>query len=212
MAKRLSFQQIDQIKKLRSFGFSLPEISKKLNIGQGTVWRHIQGIKILDKYKKVWSEKRKPSIRRKMLAVNSANAKAQRVITNLSIKEKLLVLASLYWAEGAKIDFNLTNSDPALVRVFIQSLKDVLKIPNSRLKLNIRIYEDLDKEKCINFWLQNTGLARSNLSSVNTLSGKKTGKLEYGMCRVRVIKGGDMLKYMVAVRHEIAKKFEDPNY
>lgn len=66
-------------------------------------------------------------------------------------------------------------------------------------RISIRIYEDLDKEKCIIYWLSITGLRREQLISVNVLQGKKIGKLEYGMCRVRVKKGGNLLKKIKAI-------------
>jgi len=192
---------------MRSHGFSLPEISLKLRVGQGTVWRHIQGVKISDKYKNIWLEKRKPSIRRKNEALKRAEMLANGTISDLSEKEKLLILASLYWAEGAKADFNLTNTDPDLINIFVKGLCNSLEISRDRLRLNVRIYEDMDREKCLKFWFRVTGLSSENLSSVNVLFGKKSGKLKYGMCRVRVTKGGDMLKYLVALRHKIVEIF-----
>ena len=211
MAKRLFPEKIERIKFLRSQGHSLSEISKVLEIGQGTVWRYVKGVVISGKYKKIWLEKRKGSVRRKAQAERKAKIKADKNVKSISTKEKLLILSSLYWAEGAKVDFNLTNTDSDLVRVFIKSLKDVLGISNDRLRLNIRIYEDMDSEACVRFWLNQTKLTRANLSSVNVLTGKKLGKLKYGMCRVRVIKGGDMLKYLVAVRSQIIRLIERPH-
>jgi restriction system protein len=43
--------------------------------------------------------------------------------------------------------------------------------------------------------------------NVNVLRGKKKGKLKYGMCRVRILKGGDMLKYMRALNNRIVNIF-----
>lgn len=210
VAKHLTSEKLREIKKLRSHGYSLPEISRKVEVGQGTVWRHIQGVKILDEYKKIWLEKRKPSVKRRNEALKNANVLARRVIVNLSNKEKLLILASLYWAEGAKVDFNLTNTDQNLIRFFVHGVRDVLGIPEDRLRLNIRVYEDMDRDMCVNFWLGVTGLTLKNLSSVNVLFGKKSGKLKYGMCRIRVTKGGSVLKYLVAVRQRIIKSIKKP--
>ena len=36
-----------------------------------------------------------------------------------------LIAASLYWAEGAKKDFSLTNSDPEMIRVFVMILRKI---------------------------------------------------------------------------------------
>ena len=211
MANHLSPEKIEKIKFLRSHGNSLSEISHRVGVGQGTAWRYIQGVRILPRFEKEWLDKRNGSVKRKEMAEKLAFSRADLAIKKLSFKEKLLILSSLYWAEGAKVDFNLTNTDPDLVRVFIRCLKDVIGISNDRLRLNIRIYEDMDSESCISFWLNLTGLTRTNLSSVNVLMGKKIGKLKYGMCRVRVTKGGDVLKYLVAVRKRVIKLIESPH-
>ena len=211
MAKHLSPEKVERIKLLRSQGHSLSEISREIGIGQSTACRYVQGIKILPKFRKIWLKKRNGSTKRKEKAENLAIYKAGLIVRKLSDKEKLLILSSLYWAEGAKVDFNLTNTDPDLVKIFIKSLKDVIGISDDRLRLNIRIYEDMDSETCVKFWLNLTGLTRDNLSSVNVLIGKKLGKLKYGMCRVRVTKGGDVLKYLVAVRQRIITLFEGPH-
>lgn len=207
MAKHLTSSQIKRIKSLRLRGHSLPEISNKLKIGKGTAWSYIQGVKMLPKFEKIWLNKRKGSIKLKENRELIALKKAKANIKSLSKKEKLLILSSLYWAEGAKVDFNLTNTDPNLITVFIKSLKEIFGVENDRLRINIRIYEDMNAEDCIYYWFKLTGLARTNLSSVNVLKGKKTGKLKYGMCRIRVTKGGDMLKYLVAVRKRLIELY-----
>ena len=100
--------------------------------------------------------------------------------------------------------FGLSNTDPNLIRVFVNCLEDVFKVDKTRLRISARTYEDLDKEKCLDFWSQITGVRKDNFVSVNILAGKKKGKLEHGMCRVRVLKGGDILKKIVAVNKVIA--------
>lgn len=207
MSRRISSDVIEKTKLLRTKGWTIPELSKKFNIGKATVSRYIKNIQILPEYENLWLSKRNGSVRRKEKAEKEAAGKANKAINNLSNKEKLLILASLYWAEGAKVDSNLTNTDPDLVKIFVNGLREIIGITNDRLRLNIRIYEDMDKEKCIDYWFKVTGLAKDNLSSVNVLSGKKKGKLKYGMCRVRIVKGGDVLKYLVAIRQKIVNLF-----
>jgi hypothetical protein len=43
--------------------------------------------------------------------------------------------------------------------------------------------------------------------NVNILKGKKSGKCPFGMCRVRVKKGGNMLKYIKALKNIVIEKF-----
>jgi len=43
--------------------------------------------------------------------------------------------------------------------------------------------------------------------SVNVLDGKKNGKLIYGMCRIRITKGADVLKYIKALKNRVVSLF-----
>jgi|WetSurSiteA1Bulk_404760.scaffolds.fasta_scaffold00782_13 hypothetical protein len=205
MGKHLKQREIRHLKKLRAEGWSLNELKNRFNIAQGTAWRHVNKVKIMPEYFDLWVKKKKGSLKRKIEAENSAISKAGKRLKSLSLKEKELILISLYWAEGAKKDFNVTNTDPDMILLIIRCLKEVFDISEDRVKINIRIYEDMDEEKCVGYWLLKTGLASANLSSVNVLKGRKLGKLPYGMCRLRLIKGGDMLKYMVAARRRIVE-------
>jgi hypothetical protein len=207
VARRLTEEVKSEIKKLRSQGWSLPELRRKFGIGNGTVMRYIQGVEILPEYKDFWLQKRKSSVNRKVLAENKAYNKALKTITSLKDKERELILASLYWGEGGKGDFNLTNTDPDLIRVFVKGLTEIYNIPVSKIRLSLRLYEDLDRDKCIDYWSQITGVPKENYRSVNVLVGKKLGKLMYGMCRLRIEKGGDMLKYLKALRRRIIETF-----
>ena len=188
---------------LRSKGYTIPELKSKFKIGYGAVWRHIHTVKILPQYEYIWENKRKGSLKRKLTAEAEAKKNAIKLISHLSTKEKTLILSCLYWAEGNKKDFCLTNTDPNIIRLFIEGLIQILKVPKDKIRINIRIYEDINRQKSTAFWLKVTGLAKENLSSINILEGKKKGKLKYGMCRVRVLKGGNMLKYLQAINKQI---------
>lgn len=207
MPKLISKETIKKIKLLRQKGYSLPEITKEVKAGYGSVYRYIQGVKILPKYQKVWFGKRGGSFKRMKLAENKAKNKANKTINSLSDKEKIIFLTALYWGEGSKSDFNLMNTDADLIRVFIQGLQEIFNISKDRLRISIRIYEDLDKNECLKYWSKITGVPAKKFVSVNILKGNKKGKLAYGMCRIRILKGGDMLKYIKALKNKVTDLF-----
>lgn len=136
-----------------------------------------------------------------------AQDQARKTITSLTKKEKIIFLSALYWGEGGKTDFNFINSDPNLIKVYIEGLQNVFGVTKDKLKVSIRIYEDLDKEKCLEYWSFVTGVPINKFVNVNILKGKKIGKLSYGMCRIRITKGGDMLKYIKAVYGRVSALF-----
>ena len=207
MSKLIPKETILKIKNLRSKGYSLPEIQREVGVGAGSVFRHIHGVKILPEYVQQWHMKRGGSFKRMKMREKQAVEKANDSIPSVSTKEKLIFLTALYWGEGSKGDLNLMNSDPELVRVFVQGLKEVFQVPGDHLRVSIRIYEDLDRQKCLQYWSNITGIPAEEFVSVDVIEGRKKGKLPYGMCRIRVLKGCDLLKYMKALRVRISSLF-----
>jgi DNA-binding transcriptional MerR regulator len=203
MSKRVTVKMLNEIIRLRQNGCTISEIKNKLKLGQGTVYRYTRQVNIMPEFLPAWLAKKSTSIHRKQRDLAVANEKAKKDIKMLSKKEKVLILSSLYWAEGSKSDFGLSNTDPSLIKVFILCLKDILQVQTDDLRVSIRIYEDLNKDKCLSYWSAITGVSKDDFVSVNVLKGKKAGKLSYGMCRVRVKKGGNLLKYILAIKDQI---------
>lgn len=207
MSKRISQDLIKRVRSLRKKGWSFNEIKRETLLCSGSVYRYASKVKILPEYKLIWKSKQGGSVLRKKKAEDRAAERASEMIKSISEKEKLIFLSALYWGEGGKGDFNLTNTDPELIKVFVKGLREVLEIKTEDFRVSIRTYEDLDKDKCLCFWSKITGVAKDKFVNVNVLKGKKIGKLEYGMCRLRIKKGGDMLKYLTALRKEITRLF-----
>ncbi len=205
--KRLDSETIQKIKLLRSQGNSLPEISEELHIPKTTVFRYVRGVEILPEFLTTWSIKRGGSRKRKLLKETKAFEEGKKLVKKLSNKEKILFLSALYWAEGNKKGFDLSNTDPALIKVYVDGLREVFGVDDDRIRVSIRLYEDLDKDKCLSFWAQIVNIPKEKFIGVNILSGKKKGKLEYGMCRVRVLKGGDLLKKVNGINKAVIKNF-----
>lgn len=61
----------------------------------------------------------------------------------------------------------------------------------------------------IRYWAQIIGIPSNRILNVNILKGKKRGKLQYGMCRVRVTKGGNYLKLLQSVAKVITEKLDN---
>jgi hypothetical protein len=202
-----NLEEINKITDLRKNGHTIPEISSLLNIPKTTVYRYASKTEILPKYQEIWKIKRGGSTKRMILAQDKAYLEGKNLVKKLSSKERQLFLSSLYWAEGSKKDFGLSNSDPHLISVFTNILEQEFNIVKSDLRISIRTYEDLDKDACLEFWSKVVGIPKEEFVSVNVLSGKKVGKLKYGMCRVRVVKGGSLLKRIQGINKAIVECF-----
>lgn len=198
MGKRVNKSQIKRIVFLRERGHSLPEIRRLTSHSNGTVFKYIQGVEILPEFRELWKNKRRSSTARMIKEHAKALTHARKLVKKLNKKEKIIIAACLYWAEGEKRDLSLSNTDPKLIRVFIECL-DILGVGKDNLRITIRTYEDLDRKTVINFWAKVIGIPPRQIINVNVLKGKKKGKLKYGMCRVRVTKGGYLLKILHSI-------------
>jgi len=182
-------------------------MAKAVGVGYGTAFRYVREVEVALEYRKNWLGKRGGSIKRKRIAEEKAQLRARRVIGSLTDKERLIFATALYWGEGNKKDFILTNSDPRLVKVFVTGIRRIFSLPKDRLKAGIRIFEDMDHDRCLEFWSGVVGIPVEDFVSTEVLKGKKKGKLPYGMCRIRVSKGGEMLKYFQALSEAVSEAF-----
>jgi hypothetical protein len=199
----LTWDKIKNIQELRKKGFSIPEIAKQEQISKSTVLRRVQGIEILPEHKQRWLGRKNASKIISERSWNSAIEKGRELLPEVFDEHLALIAASLYWAEGAKNDFSFTNSDPNMVKVFVSILRKTFLVKDEDFKISLRLYEDLDKSDCIKFWSAIVGVNLANNVSIHTLNGSKKGKLKYGMCRVRVKKGGLLLKTIFAINKRV---------
>lgn len=183
----------------------MPEIASDLALSKATVLKYIQGIDIDSKYKGQWFGKRGGSRRRKERLVYEAN---RNVMDDLQSpkREKLIMLITLYWCEGGKSDLNFMNSDPKMLRLYVFLLRELFSLEDGRIKLSIRLYGDM-KEKEVqikNYWANLLNIPLSNFGRSEFVKPGKKNKFLFGMCRVRVLRGGFLLKYLEAGRKQIA--------
>jgi hypothetical protein len=74
--------------------------------------------------------------------------------TKLNLFQKRLLCAMIYWCEGAKRDTSIkfTNSDPALVSLFVGLLREIFELDESKFRVIVHIHEyHLDDEQK-KFW------------------------------------------------------------
>jgi hypothetical protein len=102
----------------------------------------------------------------------------------------------LFWAEGSRsrnfVEF--TNSDPAMVRLFVDFLRQSFHVPDEKIAVRCSLFADhLPRQREVEqFWLDATRLSSTNLrkSIVNRYSKyskkKRQNKLPYGTCRIKV--------------------------
>lgn len=211
MAKNpLSRNQIKRIVQLRKRGHSLPEIRNVTGHGKATIFKYIQNVEIHPRFIERWNNRRKSSISRMIENQRKARIEAETTIREITRKDKILIIGCLYWAEGNKKDFSLSNTDPVLIKTFVKYLSEI-GVKKNDLRVTIRVYEDINIKKACKFWARVVGISVNKIRNVNILKGKKKGKLKYGMCRIRVTKGSYFLKLLRAIKDIIGENVITPH-
>lgn len=97
----------------------------------------------------------------------------------------------LYWGEGTKSNkqsIRLGNTDPYLIKYFIKFLKNIYQIQDKKLTFGLQIFSDMDKDKALNFWINQLGVDEDKFQKVIvTKSGKKgtyNRKIKHGVLTV----------------------------
>lgn len=153
MAK--SLEKIEATK-LRSQGESIKVIAKKLGISKSSASTWTKDIILtVDQLEKLYQRQLKGSElgrtkgaliqkQRRIEKYNQAYQKITTQIGSLSPREKLLIGAALYWAEGTKKGrrVDVCNSDPNLVKFMLNWFKEQFSIPNSGFRIQLGINED----------------------------------------------------------------------
>lgn len=138
---------------------------------------------------------------REKLAVQRVRRRQQTLeairVDNLGLLDQLtdptsakLALAMLFWAEGSKKEDSLTfgNSDPALIRMFLQLLRCCYKLDEDKFRCTVMCRADQDAAALQGFWSEVTSipLHRFYKSSIDMRTvGKPTRKDNYkGVCRI----------------------------
>ena len=207
---------------LRQKGLSYQEILRHIPVGKGTISRWCREIPLTEKQKERLIEKKRntPLIRRlkENLAQSKKEAKrwAKEKITNLINldKETLLLLSGilLYWAEGTRRekDVEFTNTDPKMIILMMEFFRKILKVPENKFKIMVRISEKGNVEKAEKFWLKITGVSKERFRGPELLKlnpkSKSLQKYPYGMCRI-VISDVSLSRKMLALIQEFSKKF-----
>jgi DNA-binding transcriptional MerR regulator len=203
MGKRVLDENIVQkIKRLRQTGHSLSEIRKITGKGNSTVFKYIKDVNVLPEYLESLKIKQGGSKNRSNKNWEIAKNKADKLLPKIEKNQRLILLAALYWAEGRKVDFDIINSDPELLRVFIECLRDI-GINTKDIKVSLRLYEDIDSIQARKYWRKTLKINDDQITGTNIIRGKKVGKLKYGMCRVRIVKGGDTFKLIMSLVNRI---------
>ncbi len=195
---------------LRKSGKSYNDIRKLLGIrSKGTLSHWFKNLALSKKSVKLLEKNNKLAYERGLFTANrnrnirienenlKAHADGFSQISNISKYELLLIGAALYWGEGTKSEKSrspslvFSNSDPLMVSVFMRFVREILMIPEEKIRAGIHIYASISKDKARKFWSLTTKLPEDRFYIINQVSRASQGKrpfniLPYGTAVIRV--------------------------
>ncbi len=187
---------------LRKLGKSYLEIEKELGIPKTTLsdWFRNQGwskelsLKLYELAKSGHTVRLQElnKIRGENLDKLYKQAEKEAIEEFEILKYHPLFIAGLmvYWGEGNKSSKGrcwIANTDPLMIKVFMQFLDKVCGFKSPRIKAWILLYPDLDEKICKEYWIKHTYLKHEDFHKGMVIRGKhKTNKLTYGVCSVGI--------------------------
>lgn len=172
-----------EIKKLYLSGLSISDVAKK-------VGRSPTGVRyILSKeFVKVRSISDGVRIKHHKRLNSYTSVVLEKIPKEL---EKLYYIGlALYWGEGSKSGNTvaITNSDPYLIRVFLDFLRKICKVDEKRLHLLIHYHSDQNERELINYWSKFTKINKDQFYTSTLHNGKSEGstnRLKFGTISLR---------------------------
>jgi hypothetical protein len=195
---KTSEKDVLKIIDLRSKGNSISEISVCTGKSKSVISKYIQGVNVLPQFRSILKRKQGGSKARSEDLWLKSNQIAQKYVKDIKPRDKIFLLVGIYWGEGTKKELNIINSDPLLLRAFIDFIKEI-DVAKNRIKASVRIYNDINQNEAINYWSRILELRKDQFFKVETIEGKKRGKLKFGMCRLRVEKSSKEFKLLMSL-------------
>lgn len=187
---------------LRKNGKSYLEIQKELGVPKSTLsdwfrdqkWSNELSFKLTEKAKNLHSVRIQGlnKIRGDNLKklYEQANKEAIEEFELLKYHPLFISGLMIYWGEGnksSKSHCSIANTEPLMIKLFLQFLKNICGFKSPRIKAWILLYPDLNEDVCKRFWIENTSLEEQDFHKSIVIKGKhKTKKLSYGVCSVGV--------------------------
>jgi len=203
--------------KLRRQGWSYNEINKKLGIPKSTLSGWFSNLVLSDKAQDRLKKRKglgtETLIKRNIAQTHTARERANKIrksgiseVSNIKISKEILLIIGvcLYWGEGYKrakhrngrILYNhpiqLTNSDPAMARAFVKFLNEIMEVPLESIKMSLRLYDHINENEALEFWLKATGLPctcyqnTTRLVSISSQRKKPYNSLPFGTVELRM--------------------------
>lgn len=128
----------------------------------------------------------------------------------------------LWWAEGTKsrpdkrwklarsYPIELTNTNAAIIKVFVDFLRIELKVPNEKLRVQLQIHEGDNQKDLERYWAEITGVDKANFNkTIVRPKGNKVGKSK-GTCKIRFADKQRYLELESLLNDALSEIYDEP--
>jgi hypothetical protein len=171
---KVLYKEKEQAIKMRLGGMSYSQIKNVINVSKSTLSIWLQKYPLSEKRIKElrdWNPRRiencrNTKLRKRQKMLSAIYENVAKEIGSLSNRDLFIAGLFLYWGEGTKASRSVvafTNTDPAMLRLFIQWL-NLMGVKNSSLKVKLHLYVDMKiKEKTL-FWSKELDISLNNFA------------------------------------------------
>ncbi|KPJ55959.1 hypothetical protein AMJ49_06000 [Parcubacteria bacterium DG_74_2] len=216
--------------KLRKKGHSYSQILEKIPVAKSTLSLWLRSVKLAKRQKQQLTQKKlaaafRGAMKRREQRIDITKKiknKARNEIGNISNRELWLIGIALYWGEGDKEKEKsslvaLGNSDPYLIKIFLEWLQKICKIPKS--EIHFRIYLHLIAKNKLKetqkYWSNITGFPIKDFQKITwkkhkiNTNRKNIGKNYFGLLKVTVRKSINLNRKIAGWTEGICKKYNN---
>ncbi|HDZ77003.1 MAG TPA: hypothetical protein ENH41_02845 [Candidatus Omnitrophica bacterium] len=184
---------------LRKQNLTYNEIRQRLNVSKSSLslWLcdvpFISSEKTREKQKLARIRNGQVLHKRKLQRTSLIMASAKKEIQNINSSKLKLLGIMAYWTEGSKTQDSLvkfTNSNPKFIKFALRWLRKICDVREEKLRIHLRIHDDLNKNKIEQYWSKITGIPLNRFHKttfkLSGSNGKRHNKLKYGIASIVV--------------------------
>ena len=201
--------------KLRKEGYTYSEILNRVPVAKSTISLWLRSVGLAEKeiqrltQKKLLAARRGGEARKiqRIEATKRIKKDAHKEISKIGEREFLMLGTMLYWAEGSKNKeyrpsqgISFSNSDPLMIKFFLNWLNECLNMTPERIKMDIYLHRDqFDRiEEIRRYWAIKTGFPEAKFGKIYAKEHKikskrrNVGNKYFGLVRIRVCRSTDL--------------------
>lgn len=219
----------EEAQKLRYTGKSIAEIATLLRASKSTVSYWCRDIPLTNAQQAALADRQRQSgaigrlhaaeskRSQRLLSMERDMDRGLRDVGALTSRDRFMIGLALYWGEGYKSgneECGLTNSDPMIIRAFIQWLKNQYGVPSEALILRVSINATHRRRVSTveHYWSRMTGIPLSQFTSTSLIKSASKKRYEnheqhFGTLRIKVRKGTSLRRRIMGSLDALKQHF-----